>query len=46
MVTLYYPIIKQNDVFVAGGKIEVLDPVSTNYIDVYVYNATNDTSRF
>ena len=43
MVTLYYPIIKQNDVFVACGKIEVLDPVSTNFIDVYVYNATNDT---
>lgn len=43
MVSLYYPIIKQNDVFVPGGKIEVLDPVSTNYIDVYVYNAVNDT---
>ena len=40
---MYYPVIKQNDVFVAGGKIEVLDPVSTNFIDVYVYNATNDT---
>ena len=43
MVSLYYPIIKQNDLFVPGGKIEVLDPVSTNYIDVYVYNAVNDT---
>lgn len=43
MESLYFPIIKQNDVFVAGGKIEVLDPVSTNFIDVYVYNATNDS---
>ena len=43
MATLYYPIIKQSDVFVAGGKIEVLDPVSTNFIDVYTYNAEDDS---
>lgn len=43
MATLYYPIIKQNDVFVAKGKIEVLDPVSTNFIEVYTYNATDDS---
>lgn len=43
MASLYYPIINQNDVFVANGKIEVLDPVSTNFIDVYVYDAENDT---
>lgn len=43
MTTLYYPIIKQSDVFVAGGKIEVLDPVSTNFIDVYTYNAEDDS---
>lgn len=43
MATLYYPIIKQSDVFVAGGKIEVLDPVSTNFIKVYTYNAEDDS---
>ena len=43
MATLYFPIIKQNDVFVAKGKIEVLDPVSTNFTDVYTYNATDDS---
>lgn len=43
MATLYFPIIKQNDVFMAKGKIEVLDPVSTNFIDVYTYNATDDS---
>ena len=43
MATLYFPIIKQNDVFVAKGKIEVLDPVSTNFIEVYTYNATDDS---
>ena len=43
MATLYFPIICQNDSFVAKGKIEVLDPVSTNFIDVYTYNATDDS---
>ena len=43
MATLYFPIINQNDKFVAKGKIEVLDPVSTNFIDVYTYNATDDS---
>lgn len=43
MATLYFPIINQNDTFVAKGKIEVLDPVSTNFIDVYTYNATDDS---
>ena len=43
MATLYFPIINQNDEFVAKGKIEVLDPVSTNFIDVYTYNATDDS---
>lgn len=43
MATMYYPIINQNDVFVAGGKIEVLDPVSTDYIDVYTYDASDDS---
>lgn len=43
MATLYFPIINQNDTFVANGKIEVLDPVSTNFIDVYTYNATDDS---
>ena len=43
MATLYFPIINQNDSFVANGKIEVLDPVSTNFIDVYTYNATDDS---
>ena len=41
---IYFPVLKQSNVYgKAGGKIEILDPVSTNYIDVYVYNATNDT---
>ena len=43
MATLYFPIINQNDKFVANGKIEVLDPVSTNFIEVYTYNATDDS---
>ena len=43
MASLYFPIINQNDSFVANGKIEVLDPVSTNHIDVYTYNATDDS---
>ena len=43
MATLYFPIINQNDKFVAKGKIEVLDPVSTNFIDVYTYNSTDDS---
>ena len=43
MATLYFPIVNQNDSFVANGKIEVLDPVSTNLIDVYTYNATDDS---
>ena len=43
MATLYFPIINQNDKFLAKGKIEVLDPVSTNFIDVYTYNATDDS---
>lgn len=43
MATLYFPIINQNDTFVANGKIEVLDPVSTNFIDVYTYNSTDDS---
>lgn len=43
MASLYFPIINQNDTFVAKGKIEVLDPVSTNFIDVYTYNATDDS---
>ena len=43
MATLYFPIINQNDEFVAKGKIEVLDPVSTNFIDVYTYNSTDDS---
>ena len=43
MATLYFPIVNQNDKFVANGKIEVLDPVSTNFIDVYTYNATDDS---
>lgn len=43
MATFYFPIINQNDEFVAKGKIEVLDPVSTNLIDVYTYNATDDS---
>ena len=40
---MYFPIINQNDEFVAKGKIEVLDPVSTNFIDVYTYNSTDDS---
>ena len=43
MASLYFPIINQNDKFVAKGKIEVLDPISTNHIDVYTYNATDDS---
>ena len=43
MATLYFPIVNQNDEFVANGKIEVLDPVSTNFIEVYTYNATDDS---
>ena len=44
MVQVYFPILKQEDVIGrAGGKVEVLDPVSTNYIDVYCYNSVNDT---
>ena len=43
MATLYFPIINQNDKYVANGKIEALDPVSTNFIDVYTYNATDDS---
>ena len=43
MASLYFPIINQNDTFVAKGKIEVLDPVSTNFTDVYTYNATDDS---
>ena len=43
MATLYFPIINQNDKFLAKGKIEVLDPVSTNFIDVYTYNSTDDS---
>ena len=33
MATVYFPVVKQDDVFTANGKIEVLDPVSTNLID-------------
>ena len=43
MASLYFPIVNQNDTFVANGKIDVLDPVSTNHIDVYTYNATDDS---
>lgn len=43
MATLYFPIINQSEVFVANGKIEVLDPVSTNFVDIYTYNATDDS---
>lgn len=43
MATVYFPVVKQDDVFTANGKIEVLDPVSTNFIDVYTYNAEDDS---
>lgn len=44
MVQVYFPVLKQDDVIGrAGGKVEILDPVSTNYIDVYCYNSINDT---
>lgn len=43
MASLYFPIINQNDTFVANGKLEALDPVSTNFIDVYTYNSTDDS---
>lgn len=44
MVQVYFPILKQDDVIGrAGGKVEILDPVSTNYIDVFCYNSINDT---
>lgn len=44
MVQVYFPILKQEDVIGRpGSKVEILDPVSTNYIDVYCYNSVNDT---
>lgn len=44
MVQVYFPILKQEDAIGRpGSKVEILDPVSTNYIDVYCYNSVNDT---
>ena len=40
---VYFPVLKQSDKYIPGGKIDILDPVSTNPIDVFVYNATTDT---
>ena len=48
-MTTYIPFISQDDLVLdnqqkrlVGGKIEVLDPISNNPVDVFVYDGSND----
>lgn len=48
-MTTYIPFISQDDLVLdnqqkrlVGGKIEVLDPISNNPVDVFIYDGSND----
>ena len=46
---MYIPFLSQEDLIldnnhqiIPGAKIEVYDPISNNYVNVYVYDGSND----